>query len=245
MSESRRVFKKIFIAVVYLTIFTGLGTGVYFLVRPTPAPLITAPTIYPIEVVWAQAFNAGPDLYSVGAKIKNTNTNFGASSFSYTFYLYDQNEVLLTTAVGQSFIWPGESKYIVSGGINLTKAPVKILLQIGEPTWREIKSFSGIDLTLGNITYGKGKAGSGKFYSVDFTASNNTSYDLEKVYVSAIVFGGSDLPIAVNSTILENLKSKERRQFSIPWFSSFSGTPSSVDLNISTNLWETPELIGQ
>jgi len=244
MSESRRVLKKIFIAIIYLVIFTGLGTGTYFLFRPTPAPPL-APTIYPIEIIWSQTFVTGSDLYSVAARIRNPNTNFGASNFSYTFYLYDANGVLLTTSAGESYIWPGESKYIILGGINLTKTPVKTLLQIDEPTWREVKNFSGVDLTLGNINYGKGKTGSGKFFSIDFTASNNTPYDLDKVYVSAIVLDKDELPIAVASTFLENLKSKERRPSSIPWFSLFPGTPNRVDLSISTNLWERPELIGQ
>ncbi len=246
MDGKRRLLKKIFITIIYLVIFTGLGTGTYFLFRPTPIPPPPpAPTIYPIEVIWSQAFIAGPDLYSVAARVRNPNTNFGASNFSYTFYLYDANGVLFATSVGESFIWPGESKYIILGGINLKKVPVKTLLQLGEPAWREVKNFGGVDLTLGNINYGKGKAGSGKFFSIDFTASNNTSYDLNKVYVSAIVLDKDELPIAAASTLLENLKSKERRPFSIPWFSSFPGTPSRVDLNISTNLWEKPELIGQ
>ncbi len=252
MNESRRVLKKIFIAIIYLAVFTGLGAGIYFLVRPKPVPPPPlAPVIYPIETIWSQVFVAGPDLYSVAAKVRNPNANFGASNFSYTFYLYDANGVLLTNSAGlsaqtgESFIWPGESKYIILGGINLIKTPVKTLLKLGEPTWREIKNFSGIDLTLGNISYGKGKTGSGKFFSVDFTASNNTSYDLGKVYVSAIVLDKDELPLAAASTLLENLKSKERRPFSVPWFSSFPGTPNRVDLSISTNLWESPELIGQ
>ena len=245
MNESRRVLKRIFIAVIYLAVFTGLGIGVYFLFRPVPAPPITTPTIYPIEIIWSQVFVAGPDLYSAAARVRNPNTNFGASNFSYTFYLYDETGNLLSTPAGESFIWPGESKYIIEGGISLTKAPTKAVLQLGEPTWREVKNFSGVDLTLGNITYGKGKTGSGKFFSIDFTASNNTPYDLSKVYVSAIVLDKDELPIAVASTLLENLKSKERRPFSIPWFSPFPGTPNRVDLIITTNLWETPELIGQ
>ena len=76
-------------------------------------------------------------------------------------------------------------------------------------------------------------------------AANGTSYDLNKVYVSAVLFGRGNLPTAVNSTILENLKSKERRPFSMPWFSPFAGTVTSVDLNISTNLFDRPELLGQ
>jgi len=246
MNESRRVLKRIFIAIIYLAVFIGLGTGIYFLFRskPAPAPAL-APVINPIEVIWSQVFVAGPDLYSVGAKIKNPNTNFGASSFAYSFYLYDESDSLLNIATGSSFIWPGESKYIILGGVNLAKTPVKTLLQISEPAWLEVKNFSGVDLSLENINYGKGKAGSGIFFSVDFTTVNNTPYDLNKVYVSAVVLDKDELPIAVTSTLLENLKSKERRPFSIPWFSSFSGAPSRVDLNISTNLWETPELIGE
>ncbi|MEK7178597.1 MAG: hypothetical protein AAB721_03005, partial [Patescibacteria group bacterium] len=203
MDEKRRIFKRIFIATVYLIVFTGLGAGVYFLVRPKPAPPPPpAPVIYPIEVIWSQAFVAGPDLYSVAARIRNPNTNFGASSFGYTFYLYDSNGMLLTTSsglsalTGESFIWPGESKYIIFGGVNLTKAPVKTLFKLGQPAWREVKNFSGVDLNLGNINYGKGKAGSGKFFSVDFVASNNTSYDLGKVYVSAVVLDKNELPVA-------------------------------------------------
>src|SRR3989344_3664269 len=241
MDERRRIYKKIFIATIYLAVFTGLGTGIYFLVRPTPGPPPSAPTIYPIEVIWSQVFIVGSDLYSIAARIRNPNTGFGASNFSYTFYLYDAGGTLLSAPAGESFIWPGESKYIILGGIDLTKAPLKTLLQLGEPTWREVKNFSGIDLTLGNINYGKGEAGSGKFFSIDFTAGNNTPYDLDKVYVSAIVLDKNELPIAAASTLLENLRSKERRPFSIPWFSPFLGTPNRVELSITTNLWESPE----
>lgn len=246
MEEKRRVFKKIFIATVYSAIFISFGTGLYFLFRPAAVPPPPpAPITSPIEVTWSQAFVVGPNLYSVGAKIRNPNTNFGASELNYTFSLYDANGILLTALPGKSFIWPGESKYIILGGINLAKAPVKTTFQFDEPAWREVKNFKGVDLTVGNANFGKGAAGSGKFFSVDFTASNNTSYDLNKAYISAIVLDGNGLPIAAASTILEDLKSKERRSVSIPWFSAFSGTPGRVDLSISTNLWENPVLIGQ
>ena len=242
--DGRRLFKQIFIAVIYLAIFSGIGTGIYFLFRSTPVPPTPPPpTILPIEIIWSQAFISGPNIYSVAAKIRNPNTNFGADDFNYKFYLYDTNNSLIDVLTGKSFIWPGESKYIVDGGIHLLKAPIKLVLEIENPLWREVKSFSGIDLTLGNINYGKGKPGSGKFFMVDFTANNNTPFNLEKVYVSAIVLNKEKLPIAVGSTILENLKSKERRFFSISWFSQFLGTAASVDLSVSTNLWETPALL--
>lgn len=246
MDQRRRLFKQIFIAIIYLAVFSGLGTGIYFLVRPTPTPpLPPAPTIYPVEIIWSQAFASGPNLYSVAAKIRNSNTNLGASSFDYTFNLYDGDNNLIKTVPGKSFIWPGESKYIIEGGVNAIKAPVSAKLEIKNPTWSEVKNFKGINLTLGNINYGKGRVGSGKFFMVDFTASNNTPFDLEKVYVSAIVLNKDNLPIAVGSTVLENLGSKENRFFSIPWFSEFPGLPYSVDLNISTNLWKMPQLLGE
>ncbi|KKS86720.1 MAG: hypothetical protein UV62_C0038G0005 [Parcubacteria group bacterium GW2011_GWC1_43_11] len=246
MDDKRRLYKQIFIAVVYLVIFSGLGTGIYFLVRPAPTPLPPpAPTIYPIQVLWSQAFVVGQDFYSVGAKIRNPNTDFGASYFTYTFYLYDASGALLTTASGESFIWPGESKYVISGGINITKAPVRVEMAVGEPAWREIKEFKGVDLTLGNINFSKPKSSSGIFFVVNATAGNNTSYDLNKVYVAAVIFDKGDRPIAVNSTILDNLKSKERRPVSLTWFLPFLDSINRVDASISTNLWERPELLGQ
>ena len=245
MGERRRLFKKIFISLIYLLIFTGIGTGVYFLFKKNQAPIVIAPTIYPIEAIWSQSFMSGPNVYSVAAKIRNPNTGFGASNFEYSFYLYDSNNVLISTLNGNSFIWPGESKYIIEGGVNVSQAPVKSLFRVKNLNWHEAPNFKGVDLTLQNINYGKGNPGSGKFFMVDFTANNNTPYDLKKVYVSAIVLTKEGLPIAVGSTVLEDIKSKERRLFSIPWFREFLGTPNSVDLNISTNVWETPSLLLQ
>ncbi len=247
MNDRRRLFKKIFIAVIYLVIFTGIGTGIYFLVRPTPVPPPPPkPTIFPIESVWVQSFISGPGVYSAAAKIKNPNTSFGASYFGYTFNLYDTGGNLLVVKSGKSFILPGESKYLIEAGINnLPRSPVRVDLSFSEPVWNEVKNFSGVDLSVGNSSYGKGSSGSGKFFMIDSVASNSTSYDLGKVYITAVVFDASDLPIAVNPTILENLKSKERRPFSLAWFSPFPGTAAKVDISISTNLWETPELLGQ
>ena len=239
------MLKRVFIVIIYLAVFAGVGTGVYFLFRTAPVPIVIPPTIYPIEIIWSQAFSAGPNSYSVAAKIKNPNTNFGASNFSYTFYLYDENDNLLAAPTGESFVWPGESKYIVLGGVNLSENPAKIQLQLGEPVWREIKNFSGISLSLSNVNYGNSQSGSGKFFEINFKANNGTPYNLAKVIISSVVLNENNTPIAVASTLLENLQSKENRSANISWFSPFSGTPSNVDLTISTNLWETPELIGE
>jgi len=122
MNESRRILKRIFIAIVYLAIFTGLGTGAYFLFRPTPVPLSSLiPTIYPIEVIWSRAFSVGPGLYSVAAKIQNPNTNFGASNFSYTFYLYDENNNLIDAPAGESYIGPASQNILFWGALTWRK----------------------------------------------------------------------------------------------------------------------------
>lgn len=246
MNDRRRILKQIFISVIYLVIFTGIGAGFYFLLKKEPVlplPISPAPTIYLVDTIWSQSFITGPGVYSVAAKIRNPNTNFGASNFDYFFYLYNSNNILISTLKGKSFIWPGESKYIVEGGINLIEAPIKVVLNIENPTWHEVKNFKGVNLTLQNINYGKGSSGSGKFFMVDFTANNNTPFNLKKVYISAVILNKEKLPIAIGSTILENLKSREQKSFSIPWFLEFFGTPNSIDLSISTNLWETPELL--
>ena len=247
MNDRRRLYKQILIAVIYAAIFTGLGTGIYFLVRPTPVPPPPpAPVINPLQTVWAQAFSSAPGIYSVAARVRNPNTGFGSSNFGYTFYLYDASGNLRGARAGESFIWPGESKYLIVAGISdLVKAPVKVELVFGEPVWQEVKDFGGVDLTIGNINFGKGAPGSGRFFVVDAVAVNGTSYDLDRVYVAAVVYGAGDSPIAVNPTVLENLKSKERRPVSLAWFSPFSGAASRVDLSISTNLWERPELLSQ
>ena len=128
MNDNHRLYKKTFIALVYAVLWVSLFAGIYFLVRPTLVPPVVQPNIVPIEITWTQPFISGPGLYSVGARIRNLNTEFGASHFDYTFNLYDTNGNLLTNKKDSSFIWPGESKYLIEGGINLSAAPVRVNL---------------------------------------------------------------------------------------------------------------------
>lgn len=243
MDNGHRLYKKIFIAVIYAALWILFFTGIYFWVRPTPTPPVVEPNIAPIEVTWAQPFISGPGLYSAAARIRNPNTGFGASQFDYTFTLYDTNGSLLTNKKGRSFIWPGESKYLIEGGINLSAAPVRVDLVISNSEWHEAKNFQGISLTVKNINMKKLPVGQG-YYEATATISNGTAFDLAKVYVSAVIFDQTRAPLAVNPTIIENLKSQENRSVRLVWFSSFPGAPSSVDFSASTNLWDRPELLG-
>lgn len=242
MHDNRRLYKKTFIALVYAVLWASLFTGIYLWLRPTPVPPVVQPNIVPIEITWVQPFISGPGLYSVGARIRNPNTGFGASQFDYTFNLYDANGSLLTNKKGNSFIWPGESKYLIEGGINLSAAPVRVNLTFENPQWKEVKNFQGIALTVRNINMRQLPTGQG-YYEATGTVFNGTAYDLAKVYVSAVIFDQTRAPLAVNPTITENLKSQESRSVRLVWFSSFTGAPASVDFSASTNLWDRPELL--
>lgn len=242
MNDSRRLYKKTFIALIYAVFWILFFTGIYFWLRPAPAPLIVKPNIVPIEITWVKSFISGLGLYSVGAKIRNPNTGLGASQFNYTFSLYDTNGNLLTNKKGSSFVWPGESKYIIEGGINLSVAPVRVSITFENQQWEEVKNFQGVSLTVRNINMRKLPADQG-YYEATGTVFNGTAYDLAKVYISAVIFDQTKAPLAVNPTIIENLKSQEGRSVRLMWFSTFAGTPSSVDFSASTNLWDRPELL--
>lgn len=245
MEDRERLLKKIFIASVFFIFLSGVGFGIYYFAKSPVLPNVIPPVIYPVKTIWVQSFNIGPNLYSVGAKISNPNVSFGVRSLRYSLYLYDEAGNLLISRTNASFIWPGENKYLVEGGFNLSIAPVRVDLVFESPEWLEVRNFQGVDLAVANKNFRKLNSKEGGFFQITSNVFNGTAFNFKEVEVVAVVFDDKQSPISVNKTVLDDLRSGGTRPANFLWFSPFSGTPEDIDVSATTNLWEIPGFFSQ
>jgi len=140
----KRLFKQLIIALIFLMILAGLGTGIFFALRPQPtcfdnkqnqgeegvdcggpcALSCEVKTLSPLTLskVYSFLYQNRIDLV---AQIFNPNENWGVKSFKYKFILYGDFGQIQEVG-GSDFILPKESKLIVVPAIILNLVNNKI-----------------------------------------------------------------------------------------------------------------------
>lgn len=184
---------------------TGIDCG-----GPCPACEITQ--LKPLTVDWAMALPARTNEISLLGEITNTNSNFGAQNFSYQFKVIGPFGSLLKTVNGQSFIYPGEIKYILEPAlmINLKDvARVELSITPSSIIWKET--------TRPNLTYNSVKTAiSNQTVSVKGIIKNDNPLLISQVKIMAILYNSSGNNILNASfTTITDLKGQEERLFSI------------------------------
>jgi len=66
-----------------------------------------------LKLSWAKSFSATDESSILIAEIKNQNANYGASEFSYNLDIYDKSAKKIKTVSDRSFIYAGDTKYLV------------------------------------------------------------------------------------------------------------------------------------
>jgi hypothetical protein len=166
----------------------------------------------PLSVDWAMALPARTNEISLLGEITNPNSNFGVQSFTYQFKVIGPFGSLLKTINGQSFIYPGEIKYILEPAlmINLQDVNRVELSVIPESImWKEfIKPI---------LTYHSLKtAASNQAVSVKGIIKNESPLLISQVKITAILYNSSGNKILNASyTTITDLKGQEERLFSI------------------------------
>jgi hypothetical protein len=177
-----------------------------------------------------QAFNPDGKFFSLLARIQNPNLGFAASSFKYTFTIYDLN--------GKSFeisdfshLYAGESTYLT-------------IFQKPQDKPLNPALISRIDLTFSAITwvpavsYTKPETRLQQFQTtqlpdsihVDGVLENTDALPLSRVGVVALFFGRFGQMVGFGQTTLDNFSPNELRSFTIihPKLVDFIATSTQV-----------------
>ena len=168
----------------------------------------------PIAVHYVKVFKAADGL-GVVAEIQNPNTTLGASDFSYSIALINALGAAQQTISGNTFIYPGEIKYIIKP--YLREDPTQITqAQVSIPTstvsWIGADQFIRPQIDVQNVTTGMGST-----MQVAGRLANQTSHDFPAPLVDALVYNKNGDVLAASQVTLGDLSAFGNESFIVPF----------------------------
>lgn len=260
--------KRVFVAAIYLSFLALLLTGVYFAFIKAPETCFdnkqnqdetgvdcggSVCQMVCKENVTGEKFQVkelaivpgGNNRYDVLGKIYNPNDQAGASSFAYIFELKDANGQILVSRTGKSFILPQETKDIIELNIETESRPATVNMKISDIEWEK---FSGYrekpSITIYQKRYNQITSGSG-FGEAYGLLSNESPFDFRSIIVKVILRDASGNPLAINTTEMRSVSSKEQRDFRLIWPTPFPGTVERVDMEVDADFYHSDNFMEQ
>lgn len=239
-----RLLKQIIIAVIFLIIFTGIGVGVYYLLKPeqieTPPPLGPAKNI---EVLSVDYVISERNKIDAVAKIKNPNNDYGTNLFDYKFDVMGGGDSIIATKTGTDYILSGQSKYIIELGMEVSDTNVsKIVFEINNVEWEESKDLKDPSLVIKDKVF-QYSSKQGVEGSVSGILVNESNYDFDKINIKTILYDNKDGLIGIGKTELRTVLSSEKRHFEINWSEVFDTDVARIETEANTNILDSDNIL--
>lgn len=234
-----RFKKQFFIGLIFLIFIFLLGLFFYFIFGfHKSAPLKPTVTLKNPEIIWVKLFRLNPTFYDLGARIKNTNLNYGSSLLNYTFDLYDKDGNIIKTINDKTYILPNEEKYLIKNRIEVALTPVTIVLNFGKIDWQIISSEQKIkeNFPIFHPTLNILKE-ENNWAEASGVLNNKTDYNFVSTQISVVLYDFNHEPQAINKTEINDVHSKEERLVKFNWREPFSENIKTIDMEAHTNLF--------
>jgi hypothetical protein len=232
---SRRTVKQIVYGIFYLIIIFALVYGVYFFtLKPEPScfdgkqnqneegidcggpcPPCELKILEPIKVLLPQIISID-EKTSVLIELLNPNVNWGVEKFFYELNFYDLAGEKIFSQQKESFIYPGERKYIAEINLDIDYRKIdriEILPLIKEEAWKLVSEFSAPKISTREILteYNPNK----KQIVISGIFTNKNPFIISKAVIGVIILDNFGRRIGISKTLLSNIKSAEERVFKI------------------------------
>jgi len=232
-----RFYKQFIIGLVYLTIFTSIGYGIKRLTVVSPTCFdniqngaeegrdcgaaacgkLCDPEILPLTIEYTKLLGVGVDTYDVVAHVSNPNGIYGSGNLTYDLKFKDAQGADMPNQArrGSLYIMPNQRRYVVLTALKIPGSPSTATLAIKDAHWTRVSLTDApkVDFVLRRESFIEASANP----SFEGILQNNSDFDFTKVEVSVILLDDAGQPVAVNSTQLQTLLSKEERYFKVQW----------------------------
>ncbi len=254
-----RLRKQLIITLIPIIVLGLIGFGVYWRYwRPLPScfdkiqnqgeesvdcggPCIPCErlTIKDVQVEWVKFLRLEDNRYDLVARISNPNPNFGLAKLNYIFKIYNSTGQDIKEQRGNSFILPGQEKYLIEGNISVSESIADIELTVEKSSnedWQKINA----DYRLPNIYVlnkeFKSLTNQPGVSQASGVIKNDSAFDFDNIVVSIILFDSSGGIVGVNKTEAHTVLAGEERYFSALWFTPINGQVASLEMQADTNL---------
>lgn len=153
-------------------------------------------------------------LFSVYAHVANPNADLSARSFQYEFTFKNQSGAILKTIAGSDFLLRGASRFVVVPAVELSEDPATVEFAVKKANWTGAPIDFKPQFDILQREWGDSD---GKFF-VEAIVKNPHSFSIKKVQVPIMIFGSDNKTVlAVNKTVLDDIKPFESRYFRVFW----------------------------
>jgi len=237
---------------IIVLIALNVGIEIYFLGLATKyflAPAPSAPDIlvnFPKRNVPNENLEAGKaaflpagDQYNLVAEVRNPNTALALRSFHYQFTLLGGRGETLAVIPGESYLFPGETKYIIRTEIDHGKDKAQDLdFKIdGLGYWASKSNVQIYPLSIleDQTNFSLNSAGQLELFAI---AQNQSDYNFRDTEIAVVVWGRNQQILEVNYTTLNNFYAKTKREFRMRWARDFRPEMERIEIRPQTNIYD-------
>jgi len=240
-----RFLRRAIVAIIFLSLISWLGYGVYgsfFPVIPTCTdgiknqgeegvdcgavcrtecpPKPRPEGVSAIDIEWAKVINSDINSYDLVAKINNPNKYWGLQNYEYTFTIKDNNETVVLVKNGRTYILPDGYDYVIIPSVKINGTPVKADFKIAEDSevWKNVNNdynVSSLSFPIRDKKYSV-KDENG-FPSASGILVNDTTYDFDRINIKIVLYSEDGDAIAANVTDRRTMLAKDEQYIRSIW----------------------------
>jgi hypothetical protein len=193
----------------------------------SPCSRVCSAEAAPLSVLWARVLKVADGQYDLSALVENPNPGFAASNLSYTFKIYDNQNVLIAEKSGVTFVHPKERFVIFLPNVDTgVRIPYRTFVDLALPAWQRIgTSYTKPSISLQNQSFTQDPI---PRLSVELMNSGLTT--LGPIVANAILSDANGNAFAVSATTLSGLTRGESQRVFFTWPQKFLVNPTVIDV---------------
>ncbi|MDD5318867.1 MAG: hypothetical protein PHF79_03600 [Candidatus Pacebacteria bacterium] len=185
------------------------------------------------SAVWSRAFKVTDGVYNLVAYIQNPNINYVSEPISYSFKVYDVNNVLIATREGQTSIPPNKSFPIFEAAVNVgQRVPAQVFFEFGDGSpstfnglWHRFTDqpvqFEVNDTVLLDASTSP---------RLSSSIRNDSIQDFSNIEVVAVIYDMDGNAMAASQTIVDSLARNSSQPVIFTWPKGFSSAVSKIEI---------------
>lgn len=172
-------------------------------------------------------YYANPGTYGALALLENVNQGVFARKMSYSFRVYDKNNILLFEIPGTTFVPPGRVFPIfISPILTGNREASKAVFQITDEIDWEKGYFNEPDLDVVNVSKTEDEGQT----AVQADVFNNEVYPIKDTQVVAIIYDNNGNAVRASSTRVPYISPKDKANVVFTWTEVFGFEVGKIDI---------------
>lgn len=197
-----------------------------------------------LKVLDTKILTTGQDRYDVAIQVDNPNSEWGASPLEYSIALLDSKDNVINSSLEtNSFILPGETKYLMTFNLLAVQKPAKAELTITYAEWIKVQNYAAPEFKTETLTYQEVDE-PGAFARLKGKVTNNTTFTFNNISIAIVLKDKAGKVIGLNRSSVETLTPGEGRDFIVTFPQEIPGvTASGISYLTDVDVFETDTFV--